>query len=280
MPFDEVLFYDDASTDRSVMMLESKGFKVIRGSENKGQGYARNRLAEASTCTWLHFHDIDDLLTVDYLAKTAAIAENDAIDVVLCNVDWYNQHGNKVILRWYYLNSEIKLNPVSYTIANPIGGINGLYRKSKFIAAGGFNSAMRIWEDADMHVRLAACNAKFHIVEEVLAIAIRYPRSASTDQVSGWLNRLKCLKDYFERFKDEINRTTIGKQAQLTASRLVLCRRYDAAKAALLLSEQCDVKVPDNNNRLWSILKLITPARLRIRLRIAQLKYAFAKSKI
>jgi glycosyltransferase involved in cell wall biosynthesis len=276
--FDEVLFYDDASTDNTVSVLQKRGCTVIRGETNKGPGFARNTLASAAKGQWFHFHDIDDLLEPDYLVKTAAIAQTGNYDVVLCNVDWYSTDQKTILLSWKYSNEQIKQNPVSYTIGHPIGGINGLYRKEKFTAAGGFDTSLRIWEDADLHVRLAGAGARFYVIEEVLSISIRYSNSASQDQTAGWLTRLSLLQAYQKQYADKIIRDMIGRQAQLTASKLILSRQYDAAKSALKLSELCGLKVPDSKSPVWRVLNTILPARLRIKLRMAQLKFAFKNS--
>lgn len=278
-PFDETIFYDDASTDNTYQLLKSKGCTVVKGDINRGPGYARNKLAEITTCEWFHFHDIDDGLKPDYLAKTAAITQTNKADVVLCNVNWYDAHSHKTVINWEYSNILINQNPITYTIAHPIGGINGLYRKSKFMETGGFNTQIRIWEDADLHIRLATRGATFYIIEEVLSYSWRYEQSASTNQALGWLTRLNLLQEYATFLNDEPFLTQIGKQAQLTASKLILSQQYDAAKAAFQLSETCKVQIPDNHSKVWKILKTLLPAALRIELRLLQLKLAFNRGK-
>lgn len=277
-PFDEIIFYDDASIDNTYQLLKSKGCNVIKGNENRGPGYARNKLAETCTSSWFHFHDIDDELSPDYLTKTSAIARSGEVDVVLCNINWYDAHSREVVIRWEYSNAQINQYPVTYTISHPIGGINGLYRKSKFLETGGFNTDIRIWEDADLHIKLAAKGAIFHIIEEVLSYSLRYEQSASTNQDQGWLTRLSLLQEYAVLFKDYTIRKEIGKQAQVTAGKLILSHKYDAAKQAFQLSEACKVKVPENNSRVWKVIKAILPASIRIELRLLQLKSAFSKS--
>jgi glycosyltransferase involved in cell wall biosynthesis len=276
--FDEILFYDDASTDHTVSVLQARGCTVIKGETNQGPGFARNTLASTAKGNWFHFHDIDDFLDPDYLVKTAAIAQTSNYDVVLCNVDWYSTDQKTILLSWKYSNEQINQDPVSYTIGHPIGGINGLYRKEKFTAAGGFNTSLRIWEDADLHVRLAGAGSRFYVIEEVLSISIRYSNSASADQTSGWLTRLTLLKTYQKQYTDKNVMHMIGKQAQLTASKLILSRQYPAAKSALRLSELCGLKVPDSKNPVWGIINAILPSWLRINLRMTQLKIVFKNS--
>ena len=278
LPFDEVVFYDDASIDSTYNHLIAKGCNVIKGDKNRGPGYARNQLAANCKSQWMHFHDIDDELEPDYLAKTSAIVEShSSVDVVLCNVEWHDAASRQVLLSWTYSNSEINENAVAYTIAHPIGGINGLYRKSKFVEAGGFSTEIRIWEDADLHVKLAEGKAKFYVIEEVLCRSLRYNNSASANQHHGWLTRLDLLTTYAKSFKERAEQIEIGRQANLAASNFILLGDASAATRAFRLSESCGVQVPDNKSTLWHILKAVLPAGIRIPLRVFQLRTAFRK---
>ncbi|RZK39374.1 MAG: glycosyltransferase [Pedobacter sp.] len=277
-PFDEILFYDDASTDNSYQILTSRGYKVIRGAENKGAGYARNKLVEYCSNEWVHFHDIDDGLKPNYLIKVASIIEKDKnVDVVLCNVDWYDAKSKALLLNWQYSNSEINLNSLKYTIANPIGGINGLYRKSKVLEINGFNTHIRIWEDADFHVKLASSKAIFYVIDEVLSYSLRYENSASTDQINAWIIRLELLQEYANTNSNLEILSEIGVQSQVAASALILQHQSNAAKKAFQLSEKCGVPVPFNTSKIWNFLKILLPSSLRINMRIFQLQYAFNK---
>lgn len=278
--FDEIIFYDDASTDQTYDILVSKGYQVLRGIENMGPGYARNKLIKACSSNWVHFHDIDDGLKPDYLSKvTSIINKNPDTDVVLCNVDWYDANSKALLSRWEYSNAELNQNPLAYIISHPIGGINGLYRKLKCVECGSFNTGIRIWEDADFHVSLASHQALFFVLEEVLSFSLRYPISASSNQDNAWLIRLKLLQHYRDQFTDIKVLQQIGIQAQVAASALVLRNKLSEAKIALSLSEKCGVIVPNNTSKVWGIIKSIFPASIRIYLRLIHLKIAFIKYK-
>ncbi|RYZ28830.1 MAG: glycosyltransferase family 2 protein [Chitinophagaceae bacterium] len=269
--FDEVLFYDDASTDNTATIIERFGHKVIRGKQNLGPSSARNILASHCSCTWFHFHDIDDFMRADYVSKVAEAVSAFQPDVILCNVEWLNEKKDEVEISWMYSNKEMNEHPLSYTITHPIGGINGLYRKDAFSAIGGFDEKFRLWEDSDLHVRLAANSAKFYVIEEVLSYSVRYSDSLSVDQRKAWLSRLNLLQLYAKRYKDRNAQYSIGLEGQKAAIALVSYGCLNEAKSALQLSEACNVPVPVSNSKLWRILKPL-PNAFRIALRLFQLR--------
>ena len=59
-PFDEILVYDDCSTDNTAEVARSYGATVVSGDENRGCLYGRAQLAEYASTDWIHFHDADD----------------------------------------------------------------------------------------------------------------------------------------------------------------------------------------------------------------------------
>lgn len=276
-PFDEILFYDDASTDNSVQILKENQQTVIIGKENRGAGYARNKLALHSRNDWFHFHDIDDLLNPEYVQEVLAVITETKIqaDIIISNVDWFDENGD-MVSKWEYRNAEIKKNPVAYTILHSIGGINGLYKKDAFNKIGGFRTDLKIWEDADLHVRLAMAGNRFHIIEKTLSISIRRENSLSNNQQLGWAIRLRVLESY-QKYVNELEvMQAIGLEAQKAASALMIFKDFKSARIALELSETCKIKTPISKNFFWQIAKLILPSSIRIKLRIMQLKHSFS----
>ncbi|MCX2575922.1 glycosyltransferase family A protein [Pedobacter sandarakinus] len=274
--FDEVIFYDDGSTDNTYQILTERKQQVIKGLGNNGPGYARNQLLSKSSATFVHFHDIDDFMHVDYLKETSWLVESAPYDVVLCNVDWLNEDG-ELERSWNYSNHDLNADPISYAISHPIGGINGLYRKQTLIEISGYNTSSRIWEDADLHVRLAGANANFFVIEKTLCHSIRRTNTASNDQTMGWKIRLAYLQDYSKSCFNGEQQKVIGIEAQTVASRLIMLNEIPDAITALKLSEKCGIRVPNSTKILWRLLKTILSHNLIIRLRISQLMFSFNK---
>lgn len=195
LPFDEIICYDDASTDNTAEVALSLGARVIRGEKNSGPALARNQLWRAAQGEWVHFHDADDLLDPTYHAKVAARVSG-AIDVIICNALWLREDTRAREQEWRYSEAELRVAPASYLLTHPVGGINGYYRRTALERIGGFDEQLKVWEDADLHIRLAISGARFAVVEEALVIALRRGDSLSAELKRNWRNRLQALRHY------------------------------------------------------------------------------------
>src|ERR1700744_6314926 len=100
LKFDEVIFYNDGSNDNTLEVLKKYGYKHLNSGINNGPGYARNRLAEAATFDYIHFHDIDDQFDPDFIAVINQYMPAKP-DVIVGNADWIYEQTGKVI-KWRY----------------------------------------------------------------------------------------------------------------------------------------------------------------------------------
>jgi glycosyltransferase involved in cell wall biosynthesis len=136
--FNDVVFYNDGSTDDSYSLIKDLGYKILNGTGNQGCAFARNQLIRSTDAEWVHFHDIDDLICPDYLTfKLQAVKYN--YDAIFCDADWLDTNTGNVMLRWRYNNDELRKKGASYFLINPVGGINGLYKRDTLIKIGGFD---------------------------------------------------------------------------------------------------------------------------------------------
>lgn len=253
-----MLFYDDASTDDTLSILQSKGLNVIKGDINKGPGYARNRLTEAATGKYIHFHDIDDELDPSFLELIDPLLVNTQVDIIIGHADWIDSETRQPIIKWRYNQDELTMDPVGYLLSHPVGIINTVYRKDIFIAAGGFNEEIKCWEDADVHVRLAAINANFMVINKTLAYSIRHNNGISKDQQWCWQCRLQFLEQYANTF-DIQYKLALGKEFENTAYALFNYKKYATAAKAFRHSRALGFNAPTVGNRLLMRIKQLSP---------------------
>ena len=252
-PFHEIVCYDDASTDDTARVARELGATVIRGDENRGPAYARNQLWRAATSDWVHFHDADDLMDAQFLEKMTARVR-DEVDVVICNALWIHEESGTRELEWQYVERELLAAPVPYLLQHPVGGINGLYRRSALAAIGGFAENLQVWEDSDLHVRLAASGARFAVVEESLVIAMRRGTSVSAEMSRNWKNRLASLKAYAQTLPSFCSRALVA-EAEIAARALVRLGEIESARQALALAGQLGGDPPTTGNAFIRLCK-------------------------
>jgi glycosyltransferase involved in cell wall biosynthesis len=262
-PFTEILCYDDASTDDTAAVARSFGASVVRGETNAGPAHARNQLWHAAKNDWVHFHDADDLLDPGFLEKMSACADANT-DVVICNARWFHSNG-EVEREWCYSESELCATPVPYLLTHPVGGINGLYRRTALDAIGGYNETLKVWEDADLHVRLAANGARFRVVEESLVSALRRDDSLSAEMRNNWRHRLLALQHYVKILPADCTPALIS-ELEAAARALIRLNQPGPAREAIALIHQLGGDPPATNSLVIQFCKRVFGAMAALRL--------------
>lgn len=262
LPFDEFLCYDDASTDDTVSVARSLCATVLCGERNAGAAFARNQLWRAARGEWVHFHDADDLLRSDYLEKVFARA-SDALDVVLCDAEWLHESDRRPHSHWHYSDAELRAEPGAYLLSHPVGGINGFYRRTALARIDGFNEQLQVWEDADLHVRLALEGARFSAVESTLVTALRRDDSISAPLVRNWSNRLVALEAYALRPASSAFSLALASEAERAASAFALLGEKILAARAVALCQRLGARPPTSGQFAIRALKpFLSPVTL------------------
>ncbi len=257
VPFDEIICYDDGSTDNTAEIASNLGAKVIRGEVCRGAAFARNQLALAATTPWIHFHDADDTLHPEFLAHTKARIQPD-IDVIVCNADWIDEVTQQLLIPRRYNPQDLEENALAATLTNPIGVISCLYRKESFLWIEGFNQSLQCWEDADLHIRFAAAGVKFSVVEAVLAYSLRHDRGLSRNQLTCANCRLQLLQAYAEQF--ESLQSLIALEAeQVAIAALFHLQDLRTAHRALCLCQSLGLRPPTTQNPILKAFKMFLP---------------------
>jgi glycosyltransferase involved in cell wall biosynthesis len=269
-PFDEVLVYDDCSTDETGNVARSFGADVIRGDVNVGCSAAKNRLFQASHCDWIHFHDADDELLPKFTSLARRWMASPAVpDVVLFDYEYRENDSGELIGRSSFSDRELRNDPVRYAILNQINPFCGVYRRSDLVRAGGYDVDAKVLynEDVAFHCKLALAGLTFGAEKEVSIINYRVNGS-----MSG-ANQVRCLKAHYEvmrkmaaavggRYPEEI-----AIRLWAAAQGLAASLEWSAADDALALARQLFPHVPRGQSPAFSQFCRLAGPRLAFRIR-------------
>lgn len=194
-PFDEIWVYDDCSTDNTSDIAHQFGARVVRGDVNRGCSYGKNKLAEHTTCEWIHFHDADDLLYSNFVDTAHSwMLQSDSPDVVLFGYEYREDETEALILTHQFDDQALRKDAIAYAIQHQINPFCGLYRRSAFLEAGGYDTdpAILYNEDVAFHCRLAIAGLRFAADPTVAIVNYRRARS-----MSG-ANQHKCVQAQYQ----------------------------------------------------------------------------------
>lgn len=193
-PFDEIWVYDDCSTDDTAAVARALGAKVLQGDVNRGCSSGKNALANVTTCEWIHFHDADDDLLPEFVERAHVWIERDAYDVVAFGSIERDEETGAYEEATTHVAEELSADPVGYTIRTKINAICGLYRRSAFLAAGGFDTDPNVLynEDVAMHCSLARAGLRFSADPTVMMVYWRRAGSMSH------ANQAKCFRAQYQ----------------------------------------------------------------------------------
>jgi glycosyltransferase involved in cell wall biosynthesis len=270
LPFDEILLYDDCSSDGTAALASSLGARVIQGRSNIGCSAAKNELARSTQCEWVHFIDADDLLLPHYTERAHQwISSSAPPDVVAYTFEYRDFVTNELIASGQFDREKLVKDPIEYTIRHQINNVC-MCRRERFLEAGGFNEdlSVRFNEDAATHMRLAQFGLSYDVEPDLCLIQCRRRGSMSTSNKTG------CIQAQFEVMR-RASKVVGKKHAPAISWRLWNIAGCAAAQAdwatadsaALLAVRLCGI--PTEGGRVFRRLCRISPTwALRIRERL------------
>lgn len=264
IPFAATLAYDDGSTDDTVAVARSLGLDIITPNANRGVAFARNRLAATATTEWIHFHDADDLIDASFLEKLSPLASDES-DAVSCDADWIGEKDGALHVSWRYAPAALAADPAAHLLARPLGLNNSLIRRSAWNNIGGCDESLKMWEDADVHLRLALAGARWRHLPEVLTWSLRHESSFSHDYRANWNWRLSALQNYADTFPARLH-PLVAAEAEITARNLLKHGDGSGADQALALNRRLGGDAPGSTNPLFIFAKRFLPPRILLRL--------------
>jgi GT2 family glycosyltransferase len=269
VPFDEILVYNDCSTDKTAHVAQEYGAKVVQGDVNHGCSYGKNKLAEFSQCDWIHYHDADDELLPNFTTLAHKwMSLSHPPDVVLFDYEYRDNDANALLLVKHFEREELERDPISYAIREQINSICGLYKRGRLLEVGGYDLDPLVLynEDVAFHCKLAICGLSFSAEPEVSIINYRIGGSMSAS------NPIKCTQAHYHVLR-KVAEKVGAKYPAIIASKLwanagVAASFLDwgTADASVKLALLLDRKMPESMGALFKGLCKMNPfLALRIR---------------
>ncbi|MBZ4035794.1 glycosyltransferase [Flavobacterium sp. 17A] len=130
----EMILADDASTDRTVAIIEEfakkdSRIKLFKLPENRGNGFARNSALEKATGKYIAYLDADDLWHPEKLKKQIQFLKANNLHFTFSFYDSIDEEGND-------LNRRVESpNPLTYKqlfFCNYVGNLTAIYDADYF----------------------------------------------------------------------------------------------------------------------------------------------------
>jgi glycosyltransferase involved in cell wall biosynthesis len=178
----EVIVVDDGSSDDTRNVLASYGNRLrVFSQVNAGPAAARNRGLREASGEYVAFLDADDWWLPAKLERQVALMRI-RTDVGFCST------ATRVVTQtgepageWLCCPTDVPLPDLLFLRSAAISGSTSgvLARRQLVLDAGGFDEALRGFEDPDLWIRLAA-RAAYACIPDPLTIVVRTPGSVSS----------------------------------------------------------------------------------------------------
>lgn len=261
VPFDEILVYNDCSTDNTAEVAARFGAKVLNGTVNKGCSFGKNQLATATRCDWIHFHDADDELLPNFTTLAHKWINSGACpDVVLFNYEYRDNETNELLGIRKFDKATLETNAIAYAIQEQINPFCGLYNKAKFIEAGGYDTDPLVLynEDSAFHIKMAIGGLKFSAEPEISIINYRISNSMSASNFN------KCLEAQYHVLKKTASvkpefGLQIANRLWPLIGNLAAVKNWKYVKKALLLSKTLGYTAPPEDKGVFKFMAQLNP---------------------
>lgn len=138
----EIIVVNDGSPDNSQAIINEyiqKHPQEIKGliKENGGLGSARNFGLQHALGEYIGFIDSDDYVKPDMFEKLYARAQKENADLVICNIDFVNEHGELITTTDITSHKDSSLSDKQYALKYGRNeAFNKLYHRDLFMKTG------------------------------------------------------------------------------------------------------------------------------------------------
>jgi glycosyltransferase involved in cell wall biosynthesis len=171
----EIIVVDEGSEDETVALTQQKlrrdfkgQWQVIEFGNNRGVSAARNAALRAANGSWIQSLDADDFLAPTKFEKQMVVCVKAPSDVAAVCSPWRQVFADGQKIEWagpLRTIDALDKPPIMNLVADCASHHGAfLIRHSTLEKIGGFDESLRIHEDAEMLVRLAAQGGRFEFV--------------------------------------------------------------------------------------------------------------------
>lgn len=259
--FDEVLLFDDCSTDNTKADAKAFGASVIEGKTNRGCSFGKNQLAQSAKSDWLFFLDSDDELYPsfsDVVRRT--INENNEADIILLGYHYADASTGVIINQPAYDYHELKKDAVDFVIKNKIVN-SSVIKRDAFLKIGGFDLDPEILyvEDRAYSFKCAFAQLKFEVIDQPVFKINFFPGSMSSNRPELWLEAsINLWKKVYEKTG---NRYALSLSSQLFENGIWAARysKWAIVKKSLSLVRQIAPSAKPSSSKFFQFLFSIWP---------------------
>lgn len=195
---EQVVVVDDASTDRSLEILENLqkeyNFQLIKNPRNMERVYSRNRGVEELKTPWVCFLDCDDLWEENYLASVEKyLKQNPKVEAIFTPPKGFINEEGKVIKKKKPIRESLEELLFSGRVGYPSGSC---FKRETFISLGGYKDIYLHREDWEIFLR-------FYVAGKILGLNLQreywireHPLRSSTNNPQFLEATLRVIEDY------------------------------------------------------------------------------------
>ena len=205
MPVDQVVVYDDGSSDDTAAIAESFSgqlpeLKVIRGEETVGISAARNRANAAANSDYIAVLDADDLFGpetircyVDYLS------ENPDTDLLYADTRVFEDRLDRRGKARRYPQFRSARQAIRRTLGSPLIPFKHssmVYRREAIEKLGGYDESLPIKVDVDLFLRFHQQGMKVAKLHRTTSYHRKHSCQISTRRIRGIKAYIRLLNTY------------------------------------------------------------------------------------
>lgn len=205
VPVDQVVVYDDGSTDDTADIAEQFVGKlprltVLRGGDSLGISAARNRANSASTCDYIAVLDADDLYGPETIrCYVDFLTDNPDTDLLYADTRVFQDKMDKRGKARRYPQFRSARQAIRRTLGSPLIPFKHssmVYRRSTMTELGGYDESLPIKVDVDLFLRFHTQNKKVAKLHRTTSFHRKHARQISTRRMRGIKAYARLLRTY------------------------------------------------------------------------------------